>query len=612
MRTKTLLLTSSLLLVPVACDDGATNPIPGDSMGGTDGSDNDDSDGSGGGSGPADTGSDSGDPTGGSGDPTGGSGDPTGDTGDPTGDTGDPTGDTGTTGDTGDTGDTGEPAGWAFDDVFATPNLDDDDGQYMDFQQYEFPGDDDLTTITISADAMMGMAAGDSIRVELTGDTTDIRLWHAGEPAAGSAAPGDVYEFTPTETEETLGIEFGDFNVSGTVIISHLDGSGNVVEEDEITVHSSPLILNHHLQPAEEIWVVSVNGQGYSNQSMVSDFSSALGSAFTSVNGANYGYDVWIQDEFEWATSRGQNGQRLDIVIDSIRDRGLDNYAENALVEPGRIAPTWGTPGTQTSYDSFGNLEASPPVTVGGMTYPFGKVYYGRYQGEGINSTLANFLAQQEVQDPFALDTTWLCVGHVDEFSSFVPDSSSAKGFKFLIADIPAGLAILNSLPSSYQLPLYGADHGYATVGSILSDGSLMALNSDIQSDYLDPIRQQFMTELGLTESDIIRVPSLFENLSGCGAAALIPGMVNLQIAEVNGQTHVFIPDPFFRSVVSQSGDPFINEFTNLMPAGMQLHYVDDWDVYHLGIGEVHCGSNVQRTPTDTWWTSATDLLGGL
>ena len=45
-----------------------------------------------------------------------------------------------------------------------------------------------------------------------------------------------------------------------------------------------------------------------------------------------------------------------------------------------------------------------------------------------------------------------------------------------------------------------------------------------------------------------------------------------------------------------------IEYFAEVMPAGMELYFVDDWDVYHLGLGEVHCGSNVRRTPTVGWW----------
>ena len=30
------------------------------------------------------------------------------------------------------------------------------------------------------------------------------------------------------------------------------------------------------------------------------------------------------------------------------------------------------------------------------------------------------------------------------------------------------------------------------------------------------------------------------------------------------------------------------------MPSELELHFVDNWDVYHMGLGEVHCGTNVQ------------------
>jgi protein-arginine deiminase len=36
---------------------------------------------------------------------------------------------------------------------------------------------------------------------------------------------------------------------------------------------------------------------------------------------------------------------------------------------------------------------------------------------------------------------------------------------------------------------------------------------------------------------------------------------------------------------------------------------MDDWDVYHLALGEVHCGTNVTRTPTADWWERGLHLL---
>src|SRR5690606_32199564 len=124
---------------------------------------------------------------------------------------------------------------------------------------------------------------------------------------------------------------------------------------------------------------------------------------------------------------------------------------------------------------------------------------------------------------------------------------------------------------SGMTLPMYGADHGYSSVGQLRSDAGLRALNEDLQADELDRIRAAFKTNLGLTEADIIRIPTLFEPVPGCGGGtvALTPGMVNLIVANPVGQTpKLFIPDPFFRSdIADQDSDPVIEYFAEVMPA---------------------------------------------
>jgi hypothetical protein len=495
---------------------------------------------------------------------------------------------------------------WAFADVNGVPNLDDDDGTTRDWNQYLFASDDDVAAVVLPAEVLAALPQGHGVRLSLTGDTSLVRVWHGGQPRLGSAASSNTFSLTPGGGDIELPVEFGDYNVAAQLRIAHVTPSGSEVEADVIDLRSAPLVLSHHLQPTERVWAVSVNQPGYSNGAFISTYQQVLGSLFTTIPGPSYGNDVWIQDEIEFGTAVGENGERLDIVVDSIRNRGLDAFPEQRLVGPDTIAQTWGVPSQATSYDSFGNLEASPPVTVNGVSYPWGRIYYGSAGGEGISTQLANFLAEQEAQAPFALDTRWLCVGHVDEFSTFIPDPSSPKGFKLLLADTESAYALLAQLPSTMSLPMYGADHGYSTVGQLRNDAALRALNEDLQADELDPIRATFKSRLGLTEADIIDIPTLFEPVAGCGGGtvALTPGMVNLIVANPVGQTpKLFIPDPFFRSNVSnQDSDPVIEYFADVMPAGLELYFVDDWDVYHLGLGEVHCGSNVRRTPTVGWW----------
>ena len=43
------------------------------------------------------------------------------------------------------------------------------------------------------------------------------------------------------------------------------------------------------------------------------------------------------------------------------------------------------------------------------------------------------------------------------------------------------------------------------------------------------------------------------------------------------------------------------------LPASAAIHFVDDWEAYHLGEGEVHCATNVRRTPTGPGWWAPSD-----
>lgn len=36
--------------------------------------------------------------------------------------------------------------------------------------------------------------------------------------------------------------------------------------------------------------------------------------------------------------------------------------------------------------------------------------------------------------------------------------------------------------------------------------------------------------------------------------------------------------------------------------AGVQVTWIDDFQTYHKGAGEVHCGTNSLRSMTEKWW----------
>ncbi len=482
--------------------------------------------------------------------------------------------------------------GLPTDPVIGVANFDDDDGNGAgDWDDAGADGDDDYVSVDLTG-------FGD-LELSLVGE--GIRVWQDGEVVL------DEDGAEATIAGGTIGVEFGDLLVSGVLTVAPVDAPETAVS---LTLRSAPLIVNNHMQYAERVMAM----EGGGNDAFVEGFANVLGDAFFTGALRSYDWDVWVQDELEFATLTAP-GKRMDVVIDSIRsnnDRYLDQFPEDELQAPGTAVRTWGS-GRATSQDSFGNLEVSPPVTVDGVEYPFGRVYWGETGSWGVTNDLAEMLEAQKVQDPFQLDIRWLCVGHVDEFSSFVPDPSAPKGFRFLYADTTLGRSFLAGLDPSESLPRYGTDHGYDTIGDIVNDQGLWSYNEDLQRDYLDPNLDIFKAELGLDDSDIIRIPAVFEESGYCGGAALslIPGTVNLVVADLgDGATHLFIPDPFLREDEGDQGaDPLIAEVEALLPDSLTTHWIDDWDWYHIMWGEVHCGSNTERTPLDDWWTAAAHLL---
>ncbi len=506
-----------------------------------------------------------------------------------------------------------------FGDLAGIGNLDDDDEDGTpDWEQNGVEGDNDLLEVEIPANVAAGVKDGESLLVTLGGDTDNIRVWLDGEVLMGD---GGEIEATLTTGESAiiLGVEFADLLISGSLTLSHIDKDGVELYGATFDVIASPMILNHHLQYAEEMWMVEMSSWGYSNLDMAEAIEAELGDRFQTIPGTDYGYDVWIQDEVEWSTLNGANGLRTDLVIDSIRNTGgsgLDDFPEDYLVQPDVIASSWGS-GWGNTYDSFGNLEISPPVSVDGVDYPYGRVFWGQRGTTGPTEDLRDQLTSQGVQKPFQQDTIWLCVGHIDEVHTFVPDPDAPRGFRLLMGSVTAGYEFLEGLGDNTAIPKYSSDYHYSTVGEILDDTALRTWNESLQTTYLDDIEQVFRDELAITDEEIIYIPSVFEENRWCPnntALALIPGIVNSLIATGNDETptKLFLPDPFIRANnASQDEDPLIQYVNDLLPSSSEAYWVDNWDVYHLGMGEVHCGTNAQRTPDGegTWISNARHLI---
>jgi len=497
----------------------------------------------------------------------------------------------------------------AFPGLTSTPNIDDDDQDgTVDWSGNDISADNDLGYLWVET-------RNRDVEVSLAGDTESIRVWGDAGVILGNGAANTA---TIMASSELVGlkVEFETWLNQGALTFS--DG----VDSFELRITSSPLILNHHLQASTDVMMMKLNSMGstYNNMDIVSAYEEVLGDRFTAIKANKYDNDVWVQDEFEFAYMMGQDSY-MEFVIDSIRNgqgqvgSGLDNFPEDMYEGPDFAVGEWGG-GRASSLDYGGNLEVTPPVTVNGVEYPFGRVFYGGEEGYHPKDEFRDFLDSQQIQDPFMIDSTWLCVGHVDEFISTVPDASSEVGFKVIVTDTQAAWDILDAMDPATSLSRYGGSgyngHGLPTVGAITNNNSIRRLNDEIQ-EVVDAELEIFLAELGLGESDVIRMPSLFEEPRGCGnwVAALIPGMTNMMVSETSdGTPALFMADPFMRSDENdQSSDPIIANVREIVPEGTEVFFVDDWYVYHMMLGEVHCGSNARREPAVSSWAEASHLI---
>ncbi|NWS64285.1 PADI2 deiminase, partial [Chunga burmeisteri] len=275
------------------------------------------------------------------------------------------------------------------------------------------------------------------------------------------------------------------------------------------------------------------------------------------------------------------------------------------------------------SLDSFGNLEVSPPVTVAGKEYPLGRILIGSSfptsAGRRMTRMVRDFLYAQQVQAPVELYSDWLSVGHVDEFVTFVPTFDKKK-FRMLMASPAACYKLFREKQKEGQgeatmfkgkgtvgsfgralmfafVGYLGTDMKRVTINKILSNDILVQQNQYVQR-CIDWNRDVLKKELGLTEEDIVDLPALFRLDKQGKAMPYFPNMVTMIVLAKD----LGIPKPFGPMT---GGECCLERQTRslLEPLGLRCFFLEDVASYHGRLGEVRCGTNVQRQPfAFKWW----------
>lgn len=470
----------------------------------------------------------------------------------------------------------------------------------------------------------------------------------AGDPAQGGTAAVLSWPLPDLNfTEKELGVEAvmyaqGSFN--GEVVIKlRIERGGAGTHEEQVRLRVAPWIAFNHLDPTTRVYV----GEAFDNAEFRRDLAAqvaAAGLPAPEVAEADYGEDRWLQDAMELGfSSLPRTGppaaRHLPVVLRTANDRErmnwgiIDRYPRERMLEPGFGWVQAMSPAVNGSFDSFGNLECSPPFTHSGRgkEYKFGRLIYGEHPDGGARRNMqrdvVSFLRAQQVQEPFALNTGWLVVGHVDEVMSFVPMKDAPKKFKVVLASPAQAVTILRRLTATRQgtapllrltppppsdqrhpddpTPQQWFDrYALRTVDAVLGDPAFMAAQTTVQG-HIDGIKAKLMDELDLAETDFIPLPVLFMANNRL-FVAYTPGVVNMLVLTKPDKTvRLVIPKPFGPVVggVCQFESHIRTALGPPGQTGVDLEFVDDFFTYHVRSGEIHCGTNSKREPpVDRWW----------
>lgn len=475
-------------------------------------------------------------------------------------------------------------------------------------------------------------------RLELTASPANaIRIFAtrtAGATEIVGPAAGATHRFTTLPTTRLeLGMEATRYAGDGfdgiiEIRLRTIPPGGGTPIEQRTCVRVSPWIMPNHTHDAEKVFVVDAGAFNQTFRTELRRLITAAGCTLVETTTGG-GRDIWMQDVMEFGVSN-LPARGFRTVFRSKQARDLSPFPRSLL------APELGfhgftPPPIDSTFDSHGNLEATPAVTVRGKRYRFGRIYYGPGRtGEPLDPEVRAFLRGQIVQEPIEVDTSWLAVGHVDEIISWVPtNATSGRRFKMLIASPRRAYALLDGLARTNptarmfigkSLAQSGTPTAEITVRALLAAnddinpelrarvaagrirrtaGTLRAYNDARQAD-LDRVRATMVRELELADADIIEIPSLFmpNSRTPSVADALVPGMVNMLVVN----RHCIVPKPF-GPVVGGSDKLEDDVRSSLQPLGLTVSFLDCWETYHINLGEVHCGTNTLRTPNrGRWW----------
>lgn len=244
----------------------------------------------------------------------------------------------------------------------------------------------------------------------------------------------------------------------------------------------------------------------------------------------NAGIGVWNQDHFEGMyASMVQNGKQQNIRVLALAHyniAGKNEWYGFRGKDVGVIALTG--PGGDTSLEATGNVEGIGAYTKDGKKHPAGRLIMGhteKYKHGNMSQVQRSFFESNATQKPIYLDTSFLSVGHVDEFIQVVP-AKNERGWMFAVASPKAGVELLKKVNSAgkgdQSLITVPKDHRHtpetpAKVKDAVKNADFLKAN-EIGQQRIDANVEILKKELGFNDGDFMKIPIVMKRASKDGA----------------------------------------------------------------------------------------------
>ncbi|RSM08121.1 hypothetical protein CEP52_004814 [Fusarium oligoseptatum] len=428
----------------------------------------------------------------------------------------------------------------------------------------------------------------------------------------------------------------------GLVNITFSVTDGNVTSSDTVVMKQAPVLIHHHLQAPEV--VLSTDGNVTTSiwqTGFIDSMQNTLDSldqdlSFVLFNETD---DIWAQDFLEpgYASMPGPNGPiSIRVLLRSAQSgRTAGRQVFSRLRGPGigGFQPGLGSGFGHEEINSGGNIETIPPYTSrAGVEYKSGRVITGKHFYNYPAESMIKFLEAQGVQKPLVLEVGWLAVGHVDEVVQFVPYDNEL-GFTIAIVDTISAFNLLENVwkdgHGDAKVISYDGDMTpdnetifidpevlNLTIKDLLNDKDFIAVNSYAQS-FINDTLDLLLEEVPLSESDILRVPTLWKDVTYPWPITPDGHPPRLNRAPLGErQVKSFFPQSINGLVLGRDyltpkpwgpvidGRDILEEAIKdvYARANMTVWLIDDYMSHHVRGGEVHCGTNTLREKDVAWW----------